>query len=172
MELCGTDPVVAERVEHPMPELPFGHGPGDFQIHTAAAVGLRQRGSAGFTRCPGLACGQAAGPLMCRAPARLAEHLVDPLAAAGVQAAGGGRGGQAVRVPVKGQLLLQRAGQRLHGTSGGLLPLHAARVRGGAGVATKGPVNVQSVCRTHRERNAGRTFNRFAEVSALIERSQ
>lgn len=103
--------MVAERVEHPMPELPFGHGPGEFQIRTPAAVGLRQRGAAGFARCPGLACTHAAGPLVRGAPARLAEHLVDPLAAAGVQAAGGGRGGQAVRVPVGGELLLQRAGQ-------------------------------------------------------------
>lgn len=106
MKLRSTDPMVAEGVENPMSELPFGHRPGDCQIRTVVAVGLTWRGAAGFTRWPGLPRVHIAGPLMHRAPARLAEHLEDPLAAAGVQTAGGGRGGQTVRVPVGGELLL------------------------------------------------------------------
>lgn len=79
--------MVAEGVEHPMPKLPFGHRPGDFQIHTVAAIGPRRRGAAGVSSRPGLLC---AGPLIHRAPARLAEDLEEPLAPAGVQTAGGG----------------------------------------------------------------------------------
>lgn len=100
-----THPVVAERAENPMSELSFCHRASNFGLSIVAAFCFRKRGPAAFAGLPDLSGHTRVW--MNGAPVRLAKDLEDLLAAAGVQAAGRGGGGQAVGVPVVGQLLLE-----------------------------------------------------------------
>lgn len=100
-----THPVVAERAENPMSELSFRHRASNFGLLIAASFCFRKRGAAAFAGLPDLSGHTRVW--MNGTPVRLAKDLEDLLTAAGVQAAGGGGGGQAVGVPVVGQLLLE-----------------------------------------------------------------
>lgn len=133
--------MLAERVEDAVAQLSVRHGPSQLLLPVLAGLGLREGGAAAFAGLSDL--GRHAGLLVVQGAASgLPEHLVEPLAAAGVQAAGGGRGGQAVRVPLEGELLPQSRGQRVHGAGGRRPPLDA-RVQGGAGVSTGRTVGAQ-----------------------------
>lgn len=118
--------MLAEKVGNALFELSVRNRARNLGLFGAASRHFREAGAAAL-----------AGPARLSRPARLlangapltfAEDLVDPVAAAGVQAAGGGRGGQAVGVPVVAELLLQRRGQRLHGVA--RAPLLRLRAQG------------------------------------------
>lgn len=116
-----TYPVLAEQVGNPLSEFSICNRARDFGLFGATSLRLREAGAAtlGGAAGPRLGCG--AGLLMKGAPLKAAEGLVEPVAAAGVQAAGRRRRGHAVRVPVEAQLLLQGRGQRVHGVTTALL---------------------------------------------------
>lgn len=114
--------MLAEQVGNPLSEFSIRNRARDFGLFGAASLRLREAGAAtlGGAAGPGLG-GGGGGLLMTGAPLTAAEGLVEPVAAAGVQAAGRRRGGHAVRVPVVAQLLLQGRGQRVHGVAAALL---------------------------------------------------
>lgn len=93
--------MVAEQV--PVTEFSVRHRASDFGFLVVAAFCFGEGGAAAFTRLPRLL--RYARLLMNGAAAGLARDLEDLLAAARVQATGGRRSGQAVRVPVVGELL-------------------------------------------------------------------
>lgn len=125
--------MLAERVGNPLFELSVCNRAREFGLFGAASLRLRIAGVATVAAAPHLGWG--ALLLVTGAPLAFAEALVDPVAAAGVQAAGGGRGGQTVAVPVVAELLLQSRGQRVHGVP--CRPLIHVRARGRAGLCTQ-----------------------------------
>lgn len=126
-KLHGTYPMLAENVGNPLFEFPVCHRAWDFGLLGAASLHFRTAGAATL----------AAAPLLRRYALLLMPGvgLVDPVAAAGVQAAGRRRGGQTVAVPGVAELLLQSRGQRVHRLAG--RPPQHVRVQGRAGFCTQ-----------------------------------
>lgn len=104
--------MLAERVGNPLFELSVCNRARDFGLFSTASLHFQIAGAATLAAAPHL--GWYALLLMTGAPLAFAEDLVDPVAAAGVQAAGRRRGGQTVGIPVVAELLLQSRGQRVH----------------------------------------------------------
>lgn len=119
--LLGTDPMVVEWVEDTVTELSISHRATDFSFLIIANLYLRKERTTAFTCLPHLP--GYVRLLMNRAATRCAKCLF--------QSAKWGRGGQAVRLPAVGQLLLQSRCQGLHSTNRRLL--HCIRIHKGRG---------------------------------------